>query len=151
MAGRTSDWYAHILTNTITTTTRVKIEASFPHQDTLTNTSPPPPPGLSLNLLILHALAHIFFPRLRTRTRAFFRLSYYDTDASAYRRGPDDLYFVAYWTVIFTGLRAGVMAYVLLPWAQRAGLRTNKAKTRFAEQAWLLIYDSCSSGLGLVS
>jgi len=43
------------------------------------------------------------------------------------------------------------MAYVLLPWAQRAGLRTNKAKTRFAEQAWLLIYDSCSSGLGLVS
>jgi hypothetical protein len=44
---------------------------------------------------------------------------------------------VFYWIVVFTGLRAAVMDYLLTPFAKKAGAKTERDQTRFAEQAWL--------------
>lgn len=57
---------------------------------------------------------------------------------------------VVFWLVVFTGLRAVVMDYVLTPLAYLLGLKNQKDKTRFAEQAWVLIYDSTFWSLGMV-
>lgn len=42
------------------------------------------------------------------------------------------------------------MDYMLVPFAQMRGLK-GKGKTRFAEQAWLIIYAGTSSAMGTVS
>ncbi|KAL8926156.1 MAG: hypothetical protein Q9208_003059 [Pyrenodesmia sp. 3 TL-2023] len=96
--------------------------------------------GLAANLLTLLALTHACFPRARHHTRKFYRLSYYNAASEKYALGWDDSFLVIYWIVVFTGLRAVVLDYVLKPFAQVLGLEKRKEKTRFAEQAWLLIY-----------
>jgi acyl-CoA-dependent ceramide synthase len=58
---------------------------------------------------------------------------------------------VFYWVVIFTGLRAAAIDYVLIPLAKMGGARTTRTQTRFAEQAWLLVYYSVFWTLGMVS
>jgi len=58
---------------------------------------------------------------------------------------------VSYWIVVFTGLRAAVMDYLLKPLAKKGGVKTERDQTRFAEQAWLLIYCSVFWTLGMVS
>jgi acyl-CoA-dependent ceramide synthase len=57
---------------------------------------------------------------------------------------------VSFWIVVFTGLRAAVMDYVLIPLAKRGGVKTERDQTRFTEQAWLLIYYSVFWPLGMV-
>ena len=52
---------------------------------------------------------------------------------------------------MFTGIRALAMDYVLFPLGQLLGLEKKKDKTRFAEQAWVLIYDTAFWSLGMVS
>ena len=106
--------------------------------------------GISINLLLLLCLAHISFPRARRQTRKFFELSYYDRNTGLYTQGWDDLYFVFFWIIIFTGLRAFVMDYVLTPLAQMGGIQKTKSRVRFAEQAWLIMYDSIIWPLGMV-
>ena len=106
---------------------------------------------MTLNLLIIHALTHVLLPRARDTTRPFFQLSYYNPASGMYKRGSDDFYFVAYWTVVFTGLRAACMDYVLFPLARFAGITKEKTQTRFAEQAWLLVYYTPYFVLGMVS
>jgi hypothetical protein len=58
---------------------------------------------------------------------------------------------VLLWIVVFTGLRAAVMDYVLKPFAQWAGVTNNKTQTRLAEQAWMLLYYIVFWTLGMVS
>lgn len=58
---------------------------------------------------------------------------------------------VFYWIVLFTGLRASLMDYVLKPFAQWAGVEKKKDLVRFSEQAWLLIYYSVFWSIGMVS
>lgn len=41
------------------------------------------------------------------------------------------------------------MDYILAPFAQRAGIHKKKAKVRFAEQAWILLYYGPSWGIGM--
>ena len=57
---------------------------------------------------------------------------------------------VIYSIVVLTGLRAGTMDYILLPLAQVAGVRKKKDQVRFAEQGWVLIYDTTMWILGMV-
>lgn len=58
--------------------------------------------------------------------------------------------FVAFWTVVFTGMRVLAMEYILDPLARMAGIRTKKGLDRFKEQAWLVIYYTASWSLGMV-
>ena len=106
--------------------------------------------GLAANLLALLALTHLCFPRARRHTRKFFRLSYYNPDTDRYKLGWDDLPLIFYWIVVFTGLRAGMMDYVLTPLAQLAGIGKKKARVRFAEQAWIFLYYSAFWSIGMV-
>jgi len=108
------------------------------------------PLGLAVNLLMLLALTHLCFPRARRHTRKFFQLSYYNPSSGKYTIGWDDLPLVFYWIVVFTGLRAAVMDYILEPLAHMAGIDKKKEKVRFAEQAWTIIYYTASWSLGMV-
>lgn len=90
------------------------------------------------------------FPRARHYTRKFCRLSYYNPLSGDYALGWDDSFLVLFWIVAFTGLRAVVMDYALAPLTQLVGLEKKKEKTRFAEQAWVLMYDAVFWSLGMV-
>ncbi|KAF4587148.1 Sphingosine N-acyltransferase lag1 [Ophiocordyceps camponoti-floridani] len=105
--------------------------------------------GLSFNLLALLFLAHTFIPKARAHTRRFFHLSYYDNNSAKYGVGFDDVYVILFCIVLFTGLRAATMEYVLAPFARLQGLTKRKALTRFSEQAWLFLYYSVFWSIGM--
>ncbi|KAI9802581.1 MAG: sphingosine N-acyltransferase lag1 [Piccolia ochrophora] len=96
--------------------------------------------GLATNLIILLALTHLCLPRARQHTRKFIELSYFNPKTGKYTVGWDDTFMVVYWIVVFTGLRAGVMDFVLVPFARWGGVEKKKGRIRFAEQAWLFMY-----------
>ncbi|KAF9701767.1 hypothetical protein EKO04_000905 [Ascochyta lentis] len=105
--------------------------------------------GISVNLISLLFLTHVFFPRARDRTTKFFHMSYYNPETNMYGCGTDDLPYVIFWTVAFTGLRVAVMDYMLDPLARLGGIRTKKGLDRFKEQAWLIVYYTISWSLGM--
>ncbi|KAL5120824.1 Sphingosine N-acyltransferase lag1 [Pleosporales sp. CAS-2024a] len=105
--------------------------------------------GISINLLALLSLAHIFFPRARSRTTKFLHMSYYNPETNMYGCGTQDLPFVLLWCVLFTAARVLVMDYVLDPLARLGGMTTRKGLNRFKEQAWLIIYYTTSWSLGM--
>jgi acyl-CoA-dependent ceramide synthase len=100
---------------------------------------------------MLLSLTHMCFPRARRHTRKFFDLSYYNPQSGEYCAGWNDAWMVFFWIVVFTGLRAAVMDYILTPIAKRGGVATEKDRTRFAEQAWLLIFYCVMWPIGMVS
>ncbi|KAF1999048.1 longevity-assurance protein-like protein [Amniculicola lignicola CBS 123094] len=105
--------------------------------------------GISINLILLLTLTHISFPRARRRTSKFFHLSYYNPETDQYGCGTDDLPYVAFGVVVFTGVRVLVMDYVLDPLARMGGIKGKKNLTRFKEQAWLVCYCTCFWSLGM--
>jgi very-long-chain ceramide synthase len=94
-------------------------------------------------------LAHVCFPRARSYTRPYFDLSYFDAETRMYSAGSDDFAYVAFWFVLFTGLRALVMEFFLQPFASWGGLK-KKQSVRFAEQGWLVLYYSIFVPAGFV-
>ncbi len=107
--------------------------------------------GIALNLLCFLFLLHSAFPRARGYTRKFTHLSYYNRDTERYALGPDDSLFVCFCIILLTGLRAGVIDYILIPLAAWGGIQKQKAKVRYAEQAWLLCHHGTSWFCGMVS
>jgi len=107
--------------------------------------------GLSINFMLLLFLTHVFFPRLRPSTTPFFSFSYYVPQTGLYNPGREDMKLVITWIVVFTGLRAGIMEYILTPFARRVGISKKKAMVRFAEQGWLLVYYIVFWTTGMVS
>lgn len=106
--------------------------------------------GLSVNLLLLLALTHLCFPRARQLTRKFFQLSYLNPSTEKYTLGQDDISTVVYWIIVLTGSRAAVMDYILMPIAKIASIEKKMERLRFAEQAWVLIYETVFFSLGMV-
>jgi len=100
---------------------------------------------------MLLALTHLCFPRARRHTFKFFCLSYYNKETGQYYSGWNDAFVVFFCITVFTGLRAAVMDYILLPLAKKGGVKTARDQTRFCEQAWLLVYLSFTWTLGMVS
>jgi acyl-CoA-dependent ceramide synthase len=88
--------------------------------------------------------------KARPYTSKFFALSYYNPRTGQYAAGLNDLFFMTFCIVLFTGLRASAMEHVLAPLAKRWGISKRKDATRFSEQAWLLIYCSIVWPLGMV-
>ncbi len=60
--------------------------------------------------------------KARPYTSKFFTLSYYNPNTGKYAAGHDDLFFMTFCIVLFSGLRAGVMDYILAPLARMWGL-----------------------------
>lgn len=96
--------------------------------------------GISVTLLSILFSIHFTFPHARHHTHKFFRISYYNPSTDRFALGWDDIWFVFYWIIVFTGARCFTMDYILSPIAHRAGIHKKKAKVRFAEQAWILLY-----------
>ncbi|KAF6826387.1 longevity-assurance protein [Colletotrichum plurivorum] len=96
--------------------------------------------GLCFNLLALLFLAHFFIPKAQPTTIKFFTLSYFNPATGKYGAGLGDACLLTFCIVLFTGLRAATMEYVLAPLAKGWGVKKRKDLTRFSEQAWLLIY-----------
>ncbi|KAL2754051.1 hypothetical protein ACRALDRAFT_2108764 [Sodiomyces alcalophilus JCM 7366] len=105
--------------------------------------------GLSFNLLALLFLAHYFIPKAQPHTTKFFTLSYYDAATGKYGKGIDDAYNIPFFIVLFTGIRAAVMEYILAPFGKSMGVRKTKQLTRFSEQSWLLVYYSVFWSMGV--
>ncbi|PSN66382.1 longevity assurance proteins LAG1/LAC1 [Corynespora cassiicola Philippines] len=105
--------------------------------------------GLAITLLLPLLIAHVLFPWTRGHTRKYFELSHHHAATQTYGPGWDDLPFVFFWLVIFTGMRSAVMDYVLKPLALRGGIHRKKAMQRFSEQGWLVIYYTLSFGVGM--
>ena len=103
-----------------------------------------------MNLLLLLSLTHMSFPRARAHTRKFFELSYYNPSSGRYAKGWDDAAYVSCWVVVFAGLRVAVMEYIFSPLAEAGGIVKKKEKIRFAEQAWVFVYNSASWSMGVV-
>jgi acyl-CoA-dependent ceramide synthase len=89
--------------------------------------------------------------KARTHTTKFFTLAYFNPQSGRYGLGWDDSYLLLFCIVLFTGLRAAAMEYMLAPFAKSQGISKRKDITRFSEQAWLLMYYSFFWPLGLVS
>ncbi|KAI1857775.1 uncharacterized protein JN550_013038 [Neoarthrinium moseri] len=106
--------------------------------------------GLSFNLLALLFLTHFCMSKARPYTAPFFTLSHYNPETGRYAAGKGDFFFVFFCVVLFTGLRAGCMEHVLAPLSKKWGISKKKDITRFAEQAWLLIYYLAFWPLGFV-
>jgi hypothetical protein len=89
--------------------------------------------GISLNLILLGSLTYLLFPSLRERVGAFSTLQYPTGNAGEFTIGPRDTYLVAGFVVLFTGMRAACMDYVLLPLTGVLGIKQKKTKVRSVE------------------
>lgn len=68
-----------------------------------------------------------------------------------YGKGILDLEFLAFYIIVFSFLRQAVTEYLIRPLANSLGLKTNLKQLRFMEQAYAIIYNVVSGGVGLVS
>ncbi|KAJ8099764.1 TLC domain-containing protein [Lipomyces tetrasporus] len=92
-------------------------------------------------------LVHVVLP-FQHITSKFLYLSHRVEHSGLYVKGPDDVYFVFFWVVAFTFIRAFTMDYVFVPFARFSGISSRKGLTRFAEQAWCCGYYGLSGSLG---
>ncbi|KAF9930420.1 sphingosine N-acyltransferase lag1 [Mortierella antarctica] len=90
---------------------------------------------------------YALFPNSFAKKFLFFQ--HYDSATETYEKSWEDLYFLLFWVISFTFLRAAVMTYGLVPMARRLGASTERTIQRFAEQGWICIYYSCSWVLGM--
>lgn len=77
-------------------------------------------------------------------------MGYYNPKTQQYGIGHDDGLLVTFCVVVFTGLRASVMEYILAPFGKYHGITKRKVLTRFSEQAWLFVYYTFFWTLGAV-
>ncbi|KAH8821916.1 TLC domain-containing protein [Xylogone sp. PMI_703] len=105
--------------------------------------------SFSFYAIALLLFAHFSVARAQPYTTKFLSISYYNPKTGNYAAGGDDFYFIGFCVVLYTGLRAGFMKYILAPLGKGLGISRKKLITRFAEQTWLLCYYSVSWTLGL--
>jgi acyl-CoA-dependent ceramide synthase len=89
-------------------------------------------------------------PKARAHTTKYWNLAYYNPESGSYGLGKDDGHFIFFCIILFIGLRAATMEYLLAPFAKAKGISKRKNITRFSEQGWLLIYYSIFWTMGLV-
>ncbi|KAJ5149514.1 Sphingosine N-acyltransferase, partial [Penicillium atrosanguineum] len=104
---------------------------------------------LSFNLIAILFFIHLCLPKDRPYTSAFFSLSHYNTNTGNFGLGGGDFFFLGSCIILFTGLRASCMEYLLEPLARQWGVWKKKEVIRFSEQAWLLCYYSIFWTLGV--
>lgn len=93
-----------------------------------------------------------YFPLVHKYASRFLHLQYISDNRGGnrfYDIGINDAYHVVYWVVFLTFLRAVLMQYVFDPIAKHQFLvLSRKARVRFAEQSWLVVYYCFSFALG---
>ncbi|KAG0083536.1 sphingosine N-acyltransferase lag1 [Podila epicladia] len=79
----------------------------------------------------------------------FLYLQNQDSLTGLYSKAWSDLYFIFFWIVVFTFLRAFVMTQVLKPVALWAKVKREHQRNRFQEEGWVCMYYTCSWILGM--
>jgi acyl-CoA-dependent ceramide synthase len=102
-----------------------------------------------LTILSTLLAAHNLYPSVRSFTTPFFQMSYYQPETGLYIQGWGDSFFVISAIIAFTAVRAICIDWIFCPLAKHSGLK-KKASVRFAEQAWLLVYDFSYWSYGMV-
>jgi very-long-chain ceramide synthase len=103
---------------------------------------------MPLTVLTALTTVHLLIPQ--SYTAKFFSLSHFNPSTQLYNKGSSDWPFVITFVLIFTFVRAVLMRYVFSPIFYRiAPHATLRTATRFAEQAWSLLYYSISFMIGL--
>ncbi|KAL1957148.1 hypothetical protein VTO42DRAFT_6291 [Malbranchea cinnamomea] len=97
--------------------------------------------GIPVTILAMIFALHSLYPSLRPYTTPFLQLPHFQPERGAYVQGWDDIYFIISSILGFTAVRAFAIDWVFQPIARSRGLKRKNA-IRFAEQAWLLVYDS---------
>jgi acyl-CoA-dependent ceramide synthase len=68
----------------------------------------------------------------------------------SYSKGMDDIYFIGFWVVAFTFLRAASMLYLYHPLAKVLGVSPLAKRQRLAEQGFVFTYSATFWTLGMV-
>lgn len=68
-----------------------------------------------------------------------------------YGKGWYDLTFLGFYIIVFSFLRQSITEFLIRPFAKKLGLKTESKQARFMEQAYAVVYFSCSGAFGLVS
>lgn len=105
---------------------------------------------MSLGILVALAGVHVAAPQLRPLVRKFYTVSHYNPTTDRYAKGYDDGYLVAFWIIAFTFLRSFALEHIFTPLAKRGGIKSKKGIVRFTEQAWMMVYYTTSTALGIV-
>lgn len=71
-------------------------------------------------------------------------------NTTRYEKGLLDFAFLGFYIIVFSFIRQAVTEFMIRPFARWAGLNTDAKQTRFMEQAYAIIYNVISGGLGLV-
>lgn len=75
----------------------------------------------------------------------------YKIGPDAYDKGNDDIYFIGFWVVAFTFLRAFFIKYIFHPFARLTGIEPFGKRQRFAEQGFMFTYYAVFWIWGMVS
>lgn len=75
----------------------------------------------------------------------------YNVGENQFDKGYDDFYFVGFWVVAFTFLRAAAMKFLFHPIARLFSIKPFAKRERFAEQAWTFSYYAVFWTAGMVS
>jgi hypothetical protein len=94
-------------------------------------------------VLVYHLLG---FP-----TASQFLFISYETSPNKYDKGVGDAYFVVFWTIMFTFLRASFIKFGYLPLAGYFNIGEASKRQRVAEQLYILAYYVVFGAAGLVS
>ncbi|CAO0793854.1 unnamed protein product [Mucor circinelloides] len=74
----------------------------------------------------------------------------YKVGENQFDKGYDDFYFVGFWVVAFTFLRAAAMKFLFHPIARLFSIKPFAKRERFAEQAWTFSYYAVFWTAGMV-
>ena len=103
---------------------------------------------VSWSLILSVAVTHSLVPLVRPYTTRLYDLPYAQGNG-LYVQGSEDALFVLGWLVLLTAIRATIIE-CLYEFVTRLRVMSRKASMRFAEQGFLLIYDSTSFSVGMV-
>ncbi|OAD76436.1 hypothetical protein PHYBLDRAFT_4109, partial [Phycomyces blakesleeanus NRRL 1555(-)] len=73
----------------------------------------------------------------------------YEYGIDAYGKGIYDIYFVSFWIIAFTFLRAGMMKYIFSPMAGLWAIPSTTKRQRIAEQSFICFYYTLFWSLGM--
>lgn len=80
----------------------------------------------------------------------FLVLQNKDPETGLYSKAWTDLYFIGFWVIVFTFLRAFVRSFFLKPIAVYAGVKKEHSQNRFQEEGWVCMYYTLSWCMGMV-
>ncbi|KAM9894622.1 hypothetical protein OXX69_011307, partial [Metschnikowia pulcherrima] len=107
--------------------------------------------NLLATLYISDIVGSRYLPLVHKYASRFLHLQYYSDQggSSYYDIGINDAYHVVYWVVLLTFMRAVLMQFLFDPIAKHCfSVSSRKARVRFAEQSWSVVYYCFSFALG---